>query len=68
MKFVLEMDISGETFGERENAGMISGFALSVHLNTVADRVNGHSMESGEKGAIMDNNTEQKIGSWSITN
>lgn len=66
MKFVLEFDVSGPSFTE-EVPGMIEGYALSVHLKEVASRLDGHFMEAGEKGAIMDIKGERKIGSWSIT-
>lgn len=67
MKFVLEFDISGEAFTEGEPEGMASGYAIGVHLGSVLKRIDGQSMEVGEKGAILDVQTDQKIGSWRIT-
>lgn len=66
MKFVLEFDVSGEVFTEGEPEGMISGYAIGAHLGTVLRRIDGHSMEVGEKGVILDIENDQKIGSWRI--
>lgn len=67
MKFVLELDISSKVFTEDEPEGMVSGYAIGAHLGSVLKRIDGQSMEVGEKGAILDIQTDQKIGSWSIT-
>lgn len=67
MKFLLEFDVSGDGFTEQGNTGMISGHAISARLGEVCRRVDGHLMEAGERGAILDFETDQKIGSWRIS-
>lgn len=65
MKFILELNLTGEEFSSSSGSNLVNGETLGFHLTQVAKRVDGHTMAAGESGKIIGGD-EDVIGSWKI--